>query len=142
MADLRSQLQDRLSGSYEMRCSAALVLTAGLLAGIGCSPSAPASFVNRVWVVAESPQVTAGETRVFLSDGTLVMTSPQGTPAFGAWRVRDGQLTITEESRDYPVDVLELSADVFRIRIRGPGEPVVIRFAPAEQTIVAVKAAH
>jgi hypothetical protein len=73
---------------------------------------------------------------VFLADGTLVMTSPHGTPAFGAWRVRDGQLTITEEGRDYPVDVLELSADVLRVRIRGPGEPVVARFVPAGDTIV------
>jgi hypothetical protein len=64
------------------------------------------------------------------------MTSPHGTPALGSWRVRDGRLSITEEGRDYPVDVLELGADVFRIRIRGPGEPVEIRFAPAEQVVV------
>ena len=56
--------------------------------------------------------------------------------ALGSWRVRDGRLSITEEGRDYPVDVLELGADVFRIRIRGPGEPVEIRFAPAEQVVV------
>ena len=60
------------------------------------------------------------------------MASSHGTPAFGTWRVRDGNLSITEEGREYPVDVLELTADVFRIRIRGPGEPVVIRFAPAD----------
>ena len=124
-----------------MRRPTALVLAAGLVGGTACSPAAPASFVNRVWVVAESPQVAVGETRVFLADGTLVMTSPHGTPAFGAWRVRDGRLTITEEGRDYPVDVLELSGDRFRIRIRGPGEPVDIRFVPAKQANVNVKPA-
>ena len=34
------------------------------------------------------------------------------------------------------MDVVELTADAFRIRIRGPGEPVVIGFVPAEETIV------
>ncbi|MBA3259414.1 MAG: hypothetical protein H0T68_08120, partial [Gemmatimonadales bacterium] len=32
----------------------------------GCSPAvAPASCVNRVWTVAESPQVARGDTRGF-----------------------------------------------------------------------------
>src|SRR5688572_9240781 len=92
-----------------------------------------ASFVNRVWAVAESKQVEPGALRVFLSDGTLVMASPNSTPAFGQWRSEDGRLTITEESRDYPTDVLALSGHAFRIRINGPGEPVEILFEPAPQ---------
>lgn len=115
---------------------------AALLLLPGCSPAAesraPPSFVNRVWTVAESPQVAAGETRVFLSNGTMIMTEPNSTPAFGRWQVTAGALSITEEGREYPVDVVELTADVFRIRIRGPGEPVVIRFVPAEQPAIAV----
>ena len=91
----------------------------------------PVTFLNRVWVVAESDQVAPGDFRVFLSDGTLVMTSPHGTPAFGTWHYQEGQLTITEEGLNYDVDILELTADTFRIRIHSPGEPVVIRFAPA-----------
>jgi hypothetical protein len=50
---------------------------------------AAASFVNRVWVVSESKQVAPGALRVFLSDGTLVMASPDSTPAFGQWRSED-----------------------------------------------------
>ncbi|WP_411728674.1 hypothetical protein [Methyloglobulus sp.] len=92
-----------------------------------------ASFVNRVWVVAESGQVVPGELRVFLSEGTLVMASPHGIPALGTWRHHDGHLTITEEGREYEVEILELGKNAFRIRIHGPGEPVNIRFTPAEQ---------
>ena len=121
------------------RWSVGLLVT-GLVAACssGRTPGPPATFVNRVWRVAESPQIAVGDLRVFLTDSTMVMTSPHATAAFGSWRVRDGQLSITEEGRDYPVDVLELSADVFRIRIRGPGEPVEIRFAPAEQPVIPV----
>lgn len=97
------------------------------------SPGAPASFVNRVWVVAESKQVALGELRVFLSEGTLVMASPHGTPALGKWRHDAGRLTITEEGREYQVEILELSQDVFHIQIHGPGEPVDIRFQSAGQ---------
>src|SRR5688572_19091696 len=92
-----------------------------------------ATYVNRVWAVAESKQVEQGALRVFLSDGTLVMASPNSTPAFGQWRSEDGRLTITEESRDYPTDVLALSDHAFRVRINGPGEPVEILFEPAPQ---------
>jgi hypothetical protein len=112
--------------------------TASSAAPAGPAPAAPASFVNRVWTVAESPQVAAGETRVFLSNGTMVMTGPNSTPAFGSWQVTAGALRITEEGREYPADVAELTADVFRVRIRGPGEPVVIRFVPAEQPAIVV----
>lgn len=124
-----------------------------LLAVSGCSPrgssqsglagassaaqpvSAPAAFVNRVWVVAESDQVARGALRVFLSDGTLVMASPHATPAFGTWSYRNGHLTITEEGQPYKVDILALTRDTFRVRIHNPGEPVVIRFAPAAQPV-------
>jgi hypothetical protein len=94
--------------------------------------AAPASFINKVWTVAESEQVALGELRVFLSDGTLVMASSTGTPAFGTWSYSDGRLTITEEGLRYNVDVLELTPDMFRIRVHSPGDPVVIRFALAE----------
>lgn len=93
----------------------------------------PAGFVNRVWRVAESPQVQEGSLRVFLSDGTLVMSSPYAEPAFGTWAMDGGELTITEEGLTYPVEILESSDQVFRIRIRGPGEPIDIRFEPAKK---------
>ena len=91
----------------------------------------PVTFIDRVWVVAESEQVALGEVRVFLSDGTLVMASPHATPTFGSWSYQDERLTITEEGQQYDVDILELTRDTFRIRMHSPGEPVVIRFEPA-----------
>lgn len=94
--------------------------------------AAPVTFIDRVWVVAESKQVSLGELRVFLSEGTLVMASTHGTPTLGTWSYRDGHLTITEDGLKYKVDILELTANVFRIRINGPGEPVDIRFKLAE----------
>lgn len=100
------------------------------------APDRPASFVNRVWQVAESPQVQVGSLRVFLADGTLVMTSPYATPAFGTWSRDDRGLAITEEGISYPVEILEQSEDTFRIRIRGPGEPIDIRFKPADDWLV------
>ena len=93
---------------------------------------AAASFINKVWTVAESEQVAIGDLRVFLSDGTLVMASPHGTPAFGTWSYDAGRLTITEEGLKYNVEILDLTSNTFRIRIDSRGEPVVIRFVPAE----------
>lgn len=134
-----------------MRTRSLAALAALLLILVGCEktePPPPAttqptvsplpeskseSFVNRVWEVAESTQVDRGALRVFLSDGTLVMTSPNTTPAFGTWRYTDGRLTIIEEGQEYPTDILELSDRAFRIRMHSPGEPVEIRFAPAKQ---------
>lgn len=125
------------------------VIAIVVLVAAGCSSGAPArdqapppvaapavisppTFVNRVWAVAESEQVARGDLRVFLSEGTLVMASEHGTPSLGRWRYENDRLTIVEEGIPYNVDILELGADVFRIRIHNPGEPVVIRFAPAE----------
>lgn len=99
------------------------------------SRAAPASFVNRVWQVDSSPQVARGELRAFLSEGTLVMASDHGAPALGRWRVTgDRRLTITEEGRDYDIEIVELTGDAFHIVIHGPGTPVDIRFRPADIT--------
>lgn len=99
----------------------------------GDSPpaAAHAPFVDRVWIVAESAQVSQGDLRVFLPDGTLVMSSPHATTAFGTWTYADDRLRITEEGLEYQVDILELTADTFRIRVHNPDEPVEIGFASA-----------
>lgn len=104
------------------------------------APKAEPSFINKVWAVTDSTAVAPGSLRVFLADGTLVMTSVHEKPALGAWHYEDGHLIVTEEGRDYLTDVLELTDKSFRIRMQNPGEPVEIAFEPAEQAAPAAAA--
>ena len=97
------------------------------------APKAEPSFINKVWAVTDSTAVAPGSLRVFLSDGTLVMTSVHEKPALGAWHYEDGHLIVTEAGRNYLTDVLELTDKRFRIRMQSPGEPVEIAFEAAEQ---------
>ncbi len=90
------------------------------------------NFVNKVWRVRESSGVAPGQLYVFLSEGTLVMASPNGKPAFGTWKDEGGALTVVEEGISYKVDVLNLSQDEFRIRSNNPGGAVEITLVPAE----------
>jgi hypothetical protein len=121
------------------------LLALGLLAGCATSPSVPptaptpkppaakpTSFINRVWRVDASPTIQKGQLYVFLSEGTLVVASETGTPSLGTWRYQKGALTMVEESRPYPVDILELSASTLKLRVRGPGEPVEMTLVPAD----------
>jgi hypothetical protein len=101
-------------------------------------PADTVSFVNRVWSVAESEQVEIGALRVFLSDGTLVMASPNSEPAFGAWSQDGDHLTITEEGQDYATDILQLTEEAFRIRMHSPGEPLTMLLKPASQEAAAL----
>jgi hypothetical protein len=90
------------------------------------------SFVNRVWQVGSSSSGEPGALYVFLSDGTLLITSAHGTPLLGTWKYEGGGLTMVEEGIPYKVDILKLSGDEFRIRSHNPGEPVEIGFVPAK----------
>jgi hypothetical protein len=102
-------------------------------------PAPPVSFVNKVWRVASSSGVEPGMLYVFLSDGTLVVSSPHGTPALGTWKQDGSGLTMIEGGLSYKVNVLKLSADEFRIMINNPGSAVEIAFAPADQPAAAAK---
>lgn len=123
---------------------AATSLVAVLLAMVGCSqpetnprqgPPAEeqATFVNRVWRVAESSSVAPGYLYVFLSEGTLVVASPNGKPTLGTWSGEGNALTMVEEGIPHRVDVLRLSKTEFRIRIHNPGEAVEIGLVLAEE---------
>lgn len=118
-----------------------------LITLLGCSKPAPtpeqgstappeekATFVNRVWRVSESSSVALGQLYVFLAEGTLVIASPNGKPSLGTWSNDGGTLTMVEEGVPRKVDVLGLSKTELRIRINGRGEPVEIRFVPAEES--------
>jgi hypothetical protein len=108
-------------------------ITACALLG-GCSGTAPSdrsssaspapSFVNKVWRVESSNTVNPGQIYAFLSEGTLVITSPTGTPVLGTWKQEAEAFTMAEEGTAYSVEILELTEDRFRIRMKNPGEPV------------------
>lgn len=126
-------------------CSA---VTFALMVGwlfAGCTSPAPSEqtsiqsrvgalgFVNKVWSVQSSNAVARGQLYVFLSEGTLVIASPNGTPALGTWKRQDQTLTMVEERISYAVEILELSQDRFRIRLRNPGESVEMTLVPASR---------
>ncbi len=88
-------------------------------------------FINRVWRVTESSAVAPGTLYVFLSEGTLLITSEHSTPMLGTWKHEDGILTMVEDSIAYKVDILNSSPDEFRIRSHHPGGAVELRLVPA-----------
>ncbi len=94
-------------------------------------------FVNKVWEVSLSTGVAPGMLYVFLSDGTLVMTSKNSQPALGAWAYQGGALTMTEDGQTYKVDILSLSNEEFRIRSNNPGGSVEIAMVPAKSAPLA-----
>lgn len=94
--------------------------------------SAPVGFVNKVWSVRASTSVAPGTLYVFLADGTLLITTPTGTPALGTWTHGGGVFTMIEEGIPYNVDILSLSRDELRIRSHNPGAPVELTLVPAE----------
>lgn len=102
----------------------------------------PVTFINRVWSVAErSDGADRGSLYIFLSDGTLVISSPNATPSLGSWRAEGDGLVMIEEGIEYDVDILGVSADEFRIRSHNPGQPLEIRFVPASAASATVGAA-
>ena len=90
---------------------AALVLLAACSRepGTGAAAYAPTAlpasvkpaFINKVWEVSLSTGVAPGMLYAFLSDGTLVITSPNSKAAFGAWTYKNGKLTMIEGSQEY-----------------------------------------
>jgi hypothetical protein len=145
--DFRWEKKPGLTGLAQLvgdSCGSAVVvalMASSLFAG--CSSPVPSEqtstqprraapgFVNRVWSVQSSNAVAAGQLYVFLSEGTLVIASPNGTPALGRWTQQDQAFTMIEEGIAYPVEILELTQDRFRIRMRNPGEPVEMTLVPA-----------
>jgi len=97
-------------------------------------PAIPADtppFADKVWKVQASSAVAVDTTYTFLSNGTLVIDSHQGTPGYGRWTYVNDALTMIEEGQAYPTDILRLDDETFEIRSNNPGEPVTITLVPA-----------
>ena len=95
--------------------------------------SAAPSFVNQVWRVSEPSSVAPGTLYVFLSEGTLLITSPNSTPALGTWKYEGGALVMVEESIPYTTDIVKLSDEEFRLRSHNPGGIVEMTLVPAKR---------
>lgn len=95
-------------------------------------PAAGPRFVNRVWTVESSTAVAPGTLYVFLSEGTLVIASPNAKPMLGSWKKSGDGLIMVEESISYPTDILKLDGSSFVIRSHNPGTPVDISLVPAD----------
>ena len=89
------------------------------------------SLQNRVWVVESSNAVAVRSVRIFLWDGTLVMTGPGSEPAFGRWTFERGRLRIVEAGIAYETDILESSGNRLHLRMNSPGEPVLLEMRDA-----------
>jgi hypothetical protein len=89
------------------------------------------AFVNRVWVVGSPSDIPAGAFYVFLANGVLVISKEQSKPAFGSWAETADGLVMVEDGLSYKVDVLELNASRFRIRVSNPGRATEITLVPA-----------
>lgn len=93
--------------------------------------AAKPDFAGKVWRVQSSTAGEPGSTYAFLSDGTLVIDSPHGTPMYGKWSYDGGKLVMTEEGVAYRTDIVALNAGTFQIRSHNPGGVVDIILVPA-----------
>jgi hypothetical protein len=96
----------------------------------GTSEAAVPDFANRVWKVARGSEGDPGTFYVFLSDGSMLITSPHGTPSLGTWHYSGDVLTMVEEGLPHQATVLRSTLDTFAIRVAGPGQPVLLTFVP------------
>ena len=135
-------------GLHTMNCSLRRVCClASLVLLVACSQEAgppeaaegnkihPANvkpgFINKVWEVSLSTGVEPGTLYAFLSEGTLVVTSPHSKAAFGAWTYKNGKLTMIEQAQEYTTDILSLSHDELRLKSHHPGGSLEILLVPA-----------
>ena len=114
----------------------------GLMSCSDAEPPQPAAkapgFVDIVWRVSEGAAIPAGALYVFLSDGTLVITRKGDIPMTGSWVQSNGtqtksEFTMVEQGLRYRTQILELTADRFRIRSHNPGEPLDINLERADR---------
>lgn len=84
-----------------------------------------------MWEVSLSTGVAPGTLYAFLSDGTLVITSPNSKAAFGAWTYENGQLTMIKEAQAYKTDILTLTHDELRLKSHNPGGSIEMVLTPA-----------
>jgi len=94
-------------------------------------------LVNTVWRVTSGNRAP-GTLFVFLSNGTLMMTSCVEVYRLATWRSETtDRLTIVEDTTvQYTADILALSQDRLSLRLNLRSEQVELRFEPAQAPFV------
>jgi hypothetical protein len=122
----------------------AMCLLLVLVSGCSKPPAGPApvqpngpvevvpSFVNRVWRVTAATNIPPGSLYAFLSDGTLVVTSPTTKAALGMWTFKNNVLTLVQEGVPLAADIVKLDSMELQIKMRPPAEPFEVAFRLAE----------
>jgi hypothetical protein len=123
-----------------------MATAAALLAVVACNPAptdpppaAPApAFTNRVWRITSPVGRAPGSFYVFLSDGTLVMTSCVETYRLATWRMdRPDRLTIVEDTiTSYPADIRRADDQRLELRLHLKTEEVDLGLEPASTPFV------
>ena len=80
-----------------------------------------------------TPEVVAAVTRHMneeRADGSLLITSPHGTPSLSTWHYSGDVLTMVEEGLPHQATILRSTLDTFAISVAGSGPPVLLTFVP------------
>lgn len=96
----------------------------------GAEQAAGPEFANRIWKVAKGSEGDPGTFYVFLSDGSLLVTSPHGKPSLGTWHYSGEVLTMVEEGLPHQATILRSTPDTFALSVAGSGQPVLLTFVP------------
>lgn len=91
----------------------------------------PPAFANKAWRVVAPSDVPAGAIYVFLSDNTLLITSPAGTTQLGRWLMSGQELVMIQEGMSHRTEVVETTADRLVLRQRRQSGALDLVFVPA-----------
>ena len=88
-------------------------------------------LVDRVWVVEEARVVPAGSRYIFLSDNQFVVAVPGAAPTAGTWAEALDGLVTTAARVTSELQVLELTPERLRLRVRTPKTESEMTLGPA-----------
>lgn len=99
--------------------------------GQGGAPPEPA-FVGKVWVSTDA-SAAPGTFRIFLPEGTLVMSSCRETYRLAPWRMIDAdRLEWTEDTARIEARVTQLTSDRLQLRLQLRGHVEEQTYRPAQ----------
>jgi len=76
------------------------------------------AYVDRVWTSTD-PSAAPGSLRVFVSDGTLLMTSCVEVYRLARWRqIRENQIEWEEDGRPIQATIANVNADRLHLRLQ------------------------